>query len=319
MYYPYFRGKQYELITIRENAELLSKANFVPIVEPVKTSLSPLIKTIDSVLETQKGEIILIENPTLGDHKNDATVIREFYNKRYSEEDRVLPGIMLTEGMGVSDALRYATPYIDTEFAFIHMGFTEASSLSESLKSLKGESDLKRIRNVFHDDYCGILYRRHFSGQFRVLLSDGYKTGRTNKEHPEVELFSDLHITYVDRNMDGFGDFLIVGDQYSETGGPAYAVAIHITFIDSDKDNQMYIYHFISDTTDTPTDPKGKFSEALNKLVKAVNSKGSKIIRTKAIEEFLTLHKNGHYPGLGYVKKLSMQHHLETLAQFFRR
>ena len=30
--------------------------------------------------------------------------------------------------------------------------------------------------------------------------------------------------------MDGFGDFLIVGDDYSDTGGPAYAVAIHLTF-----------------------------------------------------------------------------------------
>jgi hypothetical protein len=33
--------------------------------------------------------------------------------------------------------------------------------------------------------------------------------------------------------MDGFGDFLIVGDDYSESGGPAYAIAIHLTFITS--------------------------------------------------------------------------------------
>lgn len=31
MYYPYFRGKQYELITIRENAELIARNNIVPI------------------------------------------------------------------------------------------------------------------------------------------------------------------------------------------------------------------------------------------------------------------------------------------------
>ena len=39
--------------------------------------------------------------------------------------------------------------------------------------------------------------------------------------------------------MDGFGDFLIVGEDYSEAGGPACAVAIHLTFIDPDQNNSM--------------------------------------------------------------------------------
>ena len=50
MYYPYFRGKQYDLITICENAELLAKANFVPLIEPVKEMLNGLIRAIDAVL-----------------------------------------------------------------------------------------------------------------------------------------------------------------------------------------------------------------------------------------------------------------------------
>jgi len=35
-----------------------------------------------------------------------------------------------------------------------------------------------------------------------------------------------------------------------------------------------------------------------------------------AVNEFRQLHANGHFPGLGYVKKLSMKHHIETLADF---
>ena len=42
MYFPYFRGKQYELVTIRETAELMAKSKFVPIIEPVKESLRGL-------------------------------------------------------------------------------------------------------------------------------------------------------------------------------------------------------------------------------------------------------------------------------------
>jgi hypothetical protein len=117
--------------------------------------------------------------------------------------------------------------------------------------------------------------------------------------------------------MNGFGDFLIVGDDYSETGGPAYAVAIHLTFIDGDKDNAMYIYHFLSNRQSTPKDPAGKFAEALEKMIRKLNATGSKIFPSEAVREFRQLHARGHFPGLGYLKKLSMQHHIETLADYF--
>ena len=116
--------------------------------------------------------------------------------------------------------------------------------------------------------------------------------------------------------MDGYGDFLTVGDNYSEGGGPAYAVAIHMTFIDPDQDDAMFIYHFKSDTNDVPTDPAGKFGEALNKLILELNYGDSHLMETSAVHEFRELHVRGHFPGLGYVKKLSIKHHLETLATY---
>ena len=36
MYYPYFRGKQFELMTIRETAKLMAERGFCPIIEPVR-------------------------------------------------------------------------------------------------------------------------------------------------------------------------------------------------------------------------------------------------------------------------------------------
>jgi hypothetical protein len=116
--------------------------------------------------------------------------------------------------------------------------------------------------------------------------------------------------------MSGFGDFLIVGDVYSEGGGPAYAVAIHLTYIDADDDDVMYVYHFVSTTNDTPTDPAGKFGQALQKLIDKLDTGHSKLFETSAIKEFRDLHAKKHFPGLGYVKKLSMKHHIETLAGY---
>ncbi len=80
----------------------------------------------------------------------------------------------------------------------------------------------------------------------------------------------------------------------------------------------MFIYHFVSKTRDTPTDPAGKFGEALRELIQLLDSGASKLVETDAIKEFRGFHANGHFPGLGYVKKLSMKHHIETLAHFFK-
>ena len=160
-----------------------------------------------------------------------------------------------------------------------------------------------------------MLYRRHFSGSTRILIRDGFERKR-NADYHEVDNFSDLHITYRDMGMDGYGDFLTVGDNYSEGGGPAYAVAIHLTYIDPDHDEAMFIYHFVSDTNDTPTDPAGKFAQALAKLIWRLDEGDSKLVETSAIREFRDLHARGHFPGLGYVKKISIKHHLETLANY---
>ena len=178
-------------------------------------------------------------------------------------------------------------------------------------------ANLRRtIATSFSMDSAGKLYQKHFKGAHRVLLRDGFKR-RRNADYEPVEPFSDLHVTYSDEGMNGFGDFLIVGDDFSEGGGPAYAVAIHLTFVDPDQDDAMMIYHFVSDRQNTPKDPAGKFAEALAKMMKKLNAPNSKVLETEAVKEFREFHKAGHFPGLGYVKKLSMNHHIETLADYF--
>jgi hypothetical protein len=79
----------------------------------------------------------------------------------------------------------------------------------------------------------------------------------------------------------------------------------------------MYVYHFVSTTRDTPTDPAGKFGQALEKLVAKLDTGKSKLFESSAIKEFRDLYAKRHFPGLGLVKKLSMKHHIETLADYF--
>lgn len=309
MYHPYFRGKQFELITIRELAPLLANSGFVPIVEPVREGLNGLRRALEAVCSAG-GRIIVVVNPNYGDHKVDGASISEFLSDEYGESENVLAGILLSSDMTVEDVVECYAAHEAHNPVLVHAGFTIPKALAAKMADR-----LENLSHVFLEDHAKTLYRRHFESGNGILIRDGFRKVR-NADYPDVEEFSDLHVTFDQLGMDGFGDFLVVGDVYSEGGGPAYAVAIHLTFIDPDNDDVMYIHHFVSDTKDTPADPAGKFAQALSKLIEKLDSGTSHILDTSAVREFRVLHEKGHFPGLGYIKKLSMKHHVETLAHY---
>lgn len=306
-YYPYLRGKQYELICIRESAKLMADAGFFPVIELVRPDLGSIKRCLEALQEANCGAYI-VYRPGCGPLRAGLpadlkAVVQDFVARdigiqwlhRYESEHQLLSDV---QEAGCA--------------ALLH----DTSVNAQSIKAVEGHLGFSFKENIFIDGKdSGVVYRRHFKGSSRVLIRDGFKRKKNSDySNPDIEAFSDLYLTYEDFGLEGFGDFLTVGDDFSEGGGPAYAVAIHVSFIDPGQDGAIYIYHFVSDTNDTPADPAGKFAEALSKLARNVRRGDSKIARTKAVEELLRLHDAGHYPGLGYVKKLSMQHHLELMA-----
>lgn len=314
MYFPYMRGKQYELITVRETASEMAAAGFVPIIAPVREQLRGLHKALEAICEAG-GQAVLITNPEHGQLTHDGSSISEMLDDEFEGRDNLLVGIRLHSGVTSSEAIFMCESAKDRPIALIHAGFKEANAFADQLGTID------RVRaHIFMEDDCGKLYQKRFKADKikQVLIRDGFEK-RRNRDHPASEFFSELHITYDLEGMNGFGDFLIVGDEYSESGGPAYTIAIHLTYIDHEQDGAMYVRHFLSDRQDTPKDPGGKFAEALEKLTKFLDSPdGRKVYRTSAVAEFRDLAERAHYPGLGYLKKLSMKHHIETLAQYFK-
>jgi len=310
MYHPYFRGKQYELIAIRETAAKMAALGFVPVIEPVNEALGGLERALDAICEA-KGNAIVIVNPKHGDHADDGSGITALLKKGYLTKPNISAGILLKAADTLESAAACYKAHKEHTPTFVHASFTHPKDLAQFLGA-----NLAATRHVFFED-CGKLYHRHFKGSTRVLMRDGFTREVRNADYPGVDRFSDLHVTFQEEGMNGFGDFLMVGDDFSEGGGPAYAVAIHLTFIDPARENVMFIYHFVSTTRDTPTDPAGKFGQALTKLIEKLDSGTSNLFESDAIQEFRELHAKGHFPGLGYVKKLSMKHHIETMAAFF--
>lgn len=305
-YYPFLRGKQYELICLRENAQRVAAWDFCPIIEPVKEGATSVLRAIDA-LKSAEARFLVIGNPCVGHHA--AALSQEFVDS--------VDAALVDYGRGnwlhqLSDegAVAGLAEWLQRKpaSAVLHQTLASPRSVVELLE-LHGGSD----RTHIFGHNCSTRYRAAFQSREKVLLLDGFKK-RKNAEYPEVELFSELPVTFREQGFHGHGDYLIVGSDYSEGGGAAYAVAIHITYADEEDDGVIYVRHFVSDTNSTPTDPAGKFHEAVGKLVSFCLVPGSKVPRTKAVEEFAKLYQSGHYPGLGYVKKLSMQHHLEVMG-----
>lgn len=312
MYHPYFRGKQFELIAIRETAELMAEVGFVPIISPVRAQIRGLKKALDAICDAG-GSAIVIVNPKYGDLTEDRTIVLEMLDADFGGNENLMAGVLLTGELTSHDVIQILNEVGDRPIALIHNGFRQPNALLDEIEGFDNIST-----SIFIEDDCGKLYQRKFeSHSDKTLIRDGFER-RRNRDHPEIEFFSDLHITYGYEGVSGFGDFLIVGDNYSESGGPAYTIAIHLTYLDDEQDNAMFVRHFLSIRQDTPKDPGGKFGEALNKLIAVLDSEDSQIFEGTAIAEFRELHRRGHFPGLGSSKKLSMIHHIETLAHYFK-
>ena len=314
MYYPYFRGKQFELILLRDNSAFIKENRIHPIIEPVKNDFSALNRALKALCDTEVNCSLIINPRVPQEPVPTSIVLTELFKNGFNKYKNLYIGYILQADSKIDDLIFLLQKYHNLTFSILHYGYTDGKKVAIELEAFK---NIKA--HIFVDGKAGKLYQRHLKkdGIKRVLIRNGFNQQKKNAHYPNSEHFSDLHITYPDEGMDGFGDYLIVGDDYSEVGGPAYAVAIHLTYLDND--NDMFIYHFISDQTDSPTDPGGKFLEALEKLVKEIKKPKTLIYQSKACKEFLELYEKKHYPGLGYVKKLSMQHHIELIAQYLSR
>ncbi|MEF2966730.1 sce7725 family protein [Paenibacillus sp. M1] len=306
MYFPYLRGRQFELIAIRELIEksLLSK-NVMPVVEPVKLS-SALIKTLAS-FKKQDQALGLVRNPQVGSLHRDLA-------EEKNEKDRE----RFYELLQTSDILTFLFADVNLT-THLHAIKSEGMNKRDIATICINQDSIPYFESAYASDYPRYnfirdesAFRRRMPNQ-KVLLEDRFPKKKRNVDYlnPEDEHFSSDHLYYLQDDYLGFSDYSVVGDEYTETGFAPYAVAIHIVYFANDK--TLRVRHFVSDTNDDITDPVGKFAEALEKLV-AWNQ--TQQLDTYGIRSLENMYKDRSYPGLGTVKKLSIMHHLELMSRY---
>ena len=316
MYFPYVRGRQYELLALRELAvnDLLGDS-VTPIVEPVK--LSPTLVNVMADFIKVKHAISIIRNPAVGTFMSDWQDVQEKskeagYKQRFIdqyEDSSIIKSLIMQrnakallefwdkQGVNKSDLL-----VINTDRDYLDLYENVFGTAVPRYSLMPDESVFRR------------KVRHH-----KVLLDDKFEKQDRNADYQDAEdeFFSDDHLYYLEDGFIGFSDYSVVGNEYLEAGFAPYAVAIHIVYFADDK--TLRVRHFVSDSNEDITNPAMKFYEAVSKLAAWYNADPHPVEMTMGLQTFLQHYEQQSYPGLGTVKKLSLMHHLELIGKYLSR
>lgn len=306
MYFPILRGRQFELLALRECISLGKLSDhIIPVVEPVKVS-STYTKTISAFINASHP-IAIIRNPQVGSWIKD---LKKESNSTIAKQ----AGEQLKEASVIS--AWHVTPRLQT---YVDHAASTGHKLEDILLICKNPEYIEFYEQVVGNNkpLYNIIpdkgdFRRRIRAN-RVMCEDHFPKQSRNIDYLDIEneFFSTDHLYYEDDGYKGFSDYSIVGEDYSETGFAPYAVAIHIVYFD--EKNVLKIAHFVSDSNDDISDPARKFAEAVEKLVKWNQTMKLDTVGIKAFEE---AYAKETYPGLGVVKKYSIMHHLELMSKY---
>ncbi|MFI3297436.1 MAG: sce7725 family protein [bacterium] len=306
MYLPYLRGKQFELIALREFSAICQDCTKItPIIEPVKSTYNSLNLAVDTLIKN-KLKFALVLNPNDGDFRSCYANILDELPQLKTNTDCYTPAFLVTKN-GVANIAKIIT---EEDLHDVMLIFKESIDIDNTqIINLISHDNIQYI--VSEDTNSRLTNRRiKATGKHIIRLDDKFNEQKKNSDYLNIleELFTDEHNYFkAEGGYYGFSDYTVLPKNFVDGGMRPYAIAIHLTY--KKNDDEVWIKHFVSDTNDTPANIQGKFAEASEK------AKSFFLPRTKtaAIEELIAMVDAERYPGLGVVKKISIRNHIELM------
>ena len=311
MYYPYLRGKQFELLALREfSSEFKNNHTIVPIIEPVKKQVNGLNAAALSMIKNgMKFAVIL--NPSDGDYRHtgiDNDILMSLTALTDDRDNWIPAYIYKHNGKTLLDHAKQNN-LLNLMIIFPSGADVNDEELMEFLS--KDEVAFVVSGNLSNNRSArGRLLRL---GKALISLEDRFNERPRNADYAnEVdEIFSEDFAYYKNDGLAGFADYTPMAKDFIEGGMLPYAIAIHLTYQKSD--DQIFVHHFVSDNNFDQSNIRGKFHEAAVKIAPFFNNNG--LYHTSAVDELIRrAESDDGYPGLGYIKKLSVKNHLELIT-----
>lgn len=308
MYFPYLRGKQFELLALREFANQNANNNtIIPIIEPVKDTFNSL-RTAIEVMFKQGLRFALVLNPNDGDFKKSLktyNILQEIPCLLEEEnKNKWIPAFLY------NDEQRIITTVNDNSLTNIMIIFKNSiDSSKESIFTFLGDPEVQYIVNGDANNRSVVRKLSHLRDKSIIRLDNCFNEQPRNVDYIEIdeEPFSEEHLYYESDGYAGFSDYTTLPKDFIDGGMLPYAIAIHLTY--KREEGEVYIKHFVSDTNFDQSNVQKKFFEAASKVKTFFENRD----RTAAIDDLIKLVDDNKYPGLGVIKKLSIRSHIELI------
>jgi hypothetical protein len=308
MYYPYLRGKQFELIALREFADAYDNYKLIPIIEPVKSTFNSMSLALKA-MKVKNLPFVLILNPQVGDIIDNGSLIESSLSNELAEREKWFPAFIVTN----NNHNKIIAHINDRDYQNVFLICKD--NLDTSASSL---IQLFQINNVGHivinADNSRLKRLANKNNKAVIRLDDNFNPQRKNSDYLAVqeEMFTEEYRYYAEDGYCGISDYTVLPSEFIDGGMLPYAIAIHWTYEKSN--DAIWVRHFVSDTNDDYSNIQGKFAEAARKAVAFFDSNH---ITDYAAEELRRYVREGQYPGLGVIKKLSIKNHIELLNNIF--
>ncbi|MGQ1267800.1 sce7725 family protein [Acinetobacter baumannii] len=310
MYYPILRGKQNEFLALKDIINKLSSSKkVIPVIEPVNTNIKSLLSCLND-LEAKEVTSIIIVNPTNGDLAGDDRSTESLINSIVTNFKLVKFGIIIRSTTTLAKINYYLNLLQDFDFILFHQ------SPYQNINELKQIEELKNFYgHLINNASVPRNYHKNFSINHQiVVIDDPFNKQQRNEDYRlnQNEFFSDMHTNYHNLGFNGFGDYLIIGEEYRDGGRLPQTVALHITY---PKDgDEIWIKHFLSQHY--PFDPKtsAMVLESINELKEFLEENPYILEFSSSCRELLTKGSTS----LGTLKRHSIAHHIELIIFLFK-
>lgn len=279
-YYPYFRGKQFDLLALKTLA-LAGRLSeeITPIIEPVKNSAS--LKGLVKEFQRLDQSFLLVDNPQAGD--------------------------FLTEtGYQALEELPVAKAHIMDQNALTD-GKSQVLIVQNALPILRETGVQTFQQPVVVPQEFRVLEKL----QAPKILSEDPFTRIRNSGYQELadEFFTDSYRTFSRRGFVGYSDFSLDSRIYYEQTYPSKTMVLHLVYPVKEG---LRIRHYTSG--EEPEALRDKFLAIMAEVRSDLDllSGGEVTLGLTLLLENLAA---GKFPGMGVMRKASLMHHLEIMGR----
>lgn len=305
MYFPLLRGKQYELVALKEFAETHPANPWLsPIIEPVRVLSDALVRAAE-VLSRNEIRYSVVLNPEKGDYAIDTNrfEVATFLQKFDGFAIKPIPAFFADGKSGLIK--QKIEEYALQEVMVIYEDSFDMGNAEDD--ALCNHGSVSYIVCGSADSRSNVRYLMR-TGKHIIRLDDNFVVRKPNTAYRGIDEdpYTEEPFYYRDDHFYGFSDYCVLPKAFAEGGTTPTAVAIHMTY--RKRGDAIWVRHFVSDEKYDTSNIRKKFEDAARKLVEFY-----RIIEPTDAALWL-INNSVRYPGLGVLKKITMKNHIELVT-----